>query len=112
MQFSLSKHVDLPHVPLVMDFARTDEQRAMFKFIFARQVMGRPFLGPPGLPPDRLQALQKAFMDTMRDKDFLAEAEKGKFEITPVAGEAIEQLVADVLRTPAELAEKAGALMK
>jgi hypothetical protein len=48
----------------------------------------------------------------MADREFLAEADKGQFEIRPVAGEAIEQLVADVLKTPPELAEKAGALMK
>jgi len=112
MQFSLAKHAELPDVPLIMERARTDEQRAMFRFIFARQVMGRPYQGPPGIPADRLRALQKAFMDTMADKEFLAEADKGQFEIRPVAGETIEQLVADVLKTPPELAEKAGALMK
>ena len=112
MQFSLAEHPDLPNVPLVMDLARTDEQRQMFKLIFARQVMGRPYQGPPGIPPDRLRALQQAFMAAMKDKDFLAEAEKAQFEITPVSGEAIEKLVAEVLKTPPEIAEKAGALVK
>jgi len=112
MQFSLAKHPDLPNVPLVMDLARTDEQRQMFKLIFARQVMGRPYQGPPGIPPDRLRALQQAFMATMKDKDFLAEAGRAQFEITPVSGEAIEKLVAEVLKTPPEIAEKAGALVK
>ena len=112
MQFSLAKHADLPDVPLIMDYAKTDEHRAMFKFIFARQVMGRPYQGPPGIPADRLQVLQKAFMDTMVDQEFLAEAEKGKFEIRPVSGAEIGKLVADVLNTPPELAAMAGALMK
>jgi tripartite-type tricarboxylate transporter receptor subunit TctC len=112
MQFSLAKHVELPDVPLIMERATTDEHRAMFRFIFARQVMGRPYQGPPGIPADRLQVLQKAFMDTMADKEFLAEAEKGQFEIRPVSGPEIEKLVADVLATPPELAAKAGALMK
>jgi tripartite-type tricarboxylate transporter receptor subunit TctC len=112
MQFSLAKHADLPDVPLIMERATTDEQRAMFRLIFARQVMGRPFQGPPGVPVERLRALQKAFMDTMADKDFLAEAHKGQFEIRPVSGEAIETMVTEILRTPPQLAEKAGALMK
>jgi tripartite-type tricarboxylate transporter receptor subunit TctC len=112
MQFSLAKHPDLPEVPLIMDLARNDEQRQMFRLIFARQVMGRPFQGPPGIPADRLRVLQKAFMDTMKDKEFLAEAEKAQFEITPVSGEDIEKLLAEVFKTPAALAEKAGTLVK
>lgn len=113
MQYSLSKHVDLPNVPLVMDLAKTDEQRAILKLIFGRQVMGRPFAAPPGVPKDRVDALRKAFMDTMADKEFLAEAEKAKFEITPVSGERIETLVSEIYRsTTHTLAEKAGALMK
>ena len=113
MQYSLGKHADLPNVPLVMDLAKTDEQRTILKLIFGRQVMGRPFAAPPGVPKDRVEMLRKAFMDTMADKDFLADAEKAKFEITPVSGEKIEALVADVYRnTTPELAEKAGAAMK
>ena len=45
VQMSLSKHPDLPDVPLIMDLAKTDEQRQIFKMIFARQVMGRPYFG-------------------------------------------------------------------
>jgi len=105
--------IDLPEVPLVMDLAKTDEQRNILKLIFGRQVMGRPFVAPPDVPKDRVAILRKAFMDTMADKEFLADAEKAKFEITPVPGEKIENLVLDVYRntTPA-LAEKAGAAMK
>ncbi|MEA2990787.1 MAG: hypothetical protein QOG83_3498 [Alphaproteobacteria bacterium] len=113
MQFSLAKHPDLPHIPLITDLAKTDEQRQMFKLIFARQVMGRPYMAPPGVPADRAAALRKAFMDTMTDKDFLAEADKAKFEITPVTGEKIDELVSDIYRTtPAAVAEKAAALVK
>jgi tripartite-type tricarboxylate transporter receptor subunit TctC len=113
MQYSLGKHADLPDVPLVMELAKTDEQRNILKLIFGRQVMGRPFVAPPEVPKDRVAILRKAFMDTMADKDFLAEAEKAKFEITPVPGEKIESLVLDVHRnTTPELAEKAGAAMR
>jgi tripartite-type tricarboxylate transporter receptor subunit TctC len=112
MQFSLAKHPDLPEVPLIMDLAKTDEQRQMFRLIFARQTMGRPYQGPPGVPAERLRALQQAFMDTMKDKEFLAEADKAQFEITPVSGEAIEKLLAEVFKTPAAIAAKAGTLVK
>ena len=113
LQYSLGKHADLPSVPLVMDLAKTDEQRAILKLIFGRQVMGRPFAAPPGVPKDRVDALRKAFMETMADSEFLAEAEKAKLEITPVSGDKIESLVLEVYgNTTPERAAKAGAAMK
>ena len=112
IQLSLTKHADLPDVPLIMDLARDEEQRQMFRLIFARQVMGRPFQSTPDVPADRLKALQQAFMDTLKDPVFLAEADKAKFEITPVSAAAIETLVADILKMPPALAQRAGELLK
>ena len=111
MQYSLGKHPDLPNVPLVMDLAKTDEQRTILKLIFGRQVIGRPFAAPPEVRKDL--ALRNAFMETRADKEFLAEAEKAKLEITPVSGEKIESLVLEVYRnTTAEVAAKVGDAMK
>jgi tripartite-type tricarboxylate transporter receptor subunit TctC len=112
MQLSLSKHPDLPDVPLVTDLATTEEQRQILRLIFARQVMGRPYLAPPGVPADRVAALRSAFMGTMADREFLAEAEKAQLEITPVSGEAVQKLVGEVYRTPPEIAKKATDLLK
>jgi hypothetical protein len=104
VQLSLDKHADLPNVPLIMDFAKTDEQRQIFKLVFARQPMGRPFLAPPGIPAERAEALRKAFMDTMKDPGFLAEAERMKLEINPVAGDAVQGIVQDLYQTPKSIA--------
>jgi tripartite-type tricarboxylate transporter receptor subunit TctC len=112
VQLSLTKHPELPDVPLVMDFAKNDEQRQILKMVFARNVMGRPFLAPPNLPADRVAALRKAFMDTMVDKEFLAEADKAQLEINPVAGEDVEKLVKDVYATPEAVVAKAKAAAK
>jgi tripartite-type tricarboxylate transporter receptor subunit TctC len=112
VQLSLTKHPDLPDVPLVADFATTDEQRQILKLVFARQVMGRPYLAPPGIPKDRADALQQAFMETMKDKEFLAEAEKAKLEITPVSGPEVQKLVAEAYKTPPEIAAKAAAFLR
>jgi tripartite-type tricarboxylate transporter receptor subunit TctC len=95
-----------------MDFATTEEQKQILRLVFARQVMGRPFTAPPGISADRLAALREAFMKTMKDPEFLAEAEKAQLEITPVTGETIQKLVQDVYATPPEIAEKAAALLK
>lgn len=112
VQLSLAKHRDLPSIPLITEFAKSNEQQQILKLIFARQTMGRPFVAPPGIPADRAAALRKAFMDTMRDKDFLADADKAQIEITPVSGEKVEALVEEVYRTPAALAKKAASLLK
>jgi tripartite-type tricarboxylate transporter receptor subunit TctC len=112
VQLALEKHPELPNVPLITDLAKTDEQRQILKLIFARQVMGRPFLAPPRVPQDRLDALRKAFMDTMRDKDFLADTERAQMEITPVPGDQIQKLVQDIHAASPEIARKAAALLK
>ena len=111
-QLSLNKHPELPDVPLVMDLAKNDEQRAILKLVFARQVMGRPYLAPPELPADRVALLRKAFSDTMKDKDFLTDAEKSQLEINPVSGEEVEKLVKEVYATPADIIAKAKAAAK
>jgi tripartite-type tricarboxylate transporter receptor subunit TctC len=87
-----------------MDFAKTSEERQIFKLVFARQQMGRPFLAPPGIPADRTAALRKAFMDTMKDPGFLAEAGKMQLEINPVSGDAVQKIMQEVSRTPKAIA--------
>jgi len=84
----------------------------MLRMIFARQVMGRPFVAPPGVPAERIAALRKAFMDTMADKDFLADCEKMKLEVAPVPGEKVEALVKEIYATPPEVAKQAAAALK
>ena len=111
VQVAGAKHADLPDVPLATDLAVNDEQRQILAIFAARQVMGRPFFAPPDLPKERAAALRTAFVDTMRDPEFLAEAARAKLEITPVSGEKVEALVREVYRTPAEIALKAGALV-
>jgi hypothetical protein len=112
IQLSLSKHPDLSDVPLITELAKNDEQRQIFKLIFARQVMGRPYAAPPGVPRDRAEVLRTAFMDTMKDPDFLAEAQKLQFEITPVPGAKVEALVTEIYKTPPEISAKAAKLVK
>jgi tripartite-type tricarboxylate transporter receptor subunit TctC len=112
VQLSLAKHADLPDVPLIVDIAKTEEQRQILRLIFARQALGRPFLAPPGVPQDRVAALRKAFMDTMADKEFLADADKAQLEITPIAGEALQKLVTEVYATPPAVAQKAADILR
>jgi len=112
VQLSLAKHPDLPDVPLIMDMAKSEEQRQIFRLIFSRQIMGRPFVAPPNLPPERLAALRKAFDDTIADKDFLADAAQSKFEINPVPGTQIQALIKESYATPPEIVKKAAVALK
>jgi tripartite-type tricarboxylate transporter receptor subunit TctC len=103
VQLSLAKHPDLPDIPLVMDFAKTDEQKLIFKLIFARQVMGRPFVAPPGIPKDRADALRKAFDDTMKDPQFMAEAEKLRIDLAPLSGARVQEVVRNLYASPSDV---------
>ena len=112
VQLSLTKHAELPDTPLIMDYAKTDEDRQILRLVFARNVMGRPFVAPPGVPADRVAVLRTAFMDTMADKDFLAEAEKINLEINPVSGDALQALIAEAYRTPPAIVKRTADLLK
>jgi tripartite-type tricarboxylate transporter receptor subunit TctC len=111
VQTALEKHKDLPSTPLVTDFAKTDEQRQILKLVFARETMGRPFVAPPDTNPDHVAILRKAFMDTMNDPDFLAEADREKLEISAVPGDKVEALVKEIYQTPPEVAKKAAEML-
>ena len=74
LQLTLRKHPELPHVPLVMDYARDEGARQAFALAFADQEIARPIVAPPDVPRERAAALRTAFDDTMQDKEFLADA--------------------------------------
>jgi tripartite-type tricarboxylate transporter receptor subunit TctC len=107
VQLALEKASDLPDVPLILDAAHTEQQRQVLKLIFSRQTMGRPFVAPPEIPADRRDALRSAFDQTMKDPDFLADAEKNRIEINPVSGAAIDTLIAELYRSPPDIVAEA-----
>jgi tripartite-type tricarboxylate transporter receptor subunit TctC len=107
VQLALEKAADLPSVPLITELATDDRQRQILKLIFSRQTMGRPFAGPPGIPADRAAALRKAFDLTMKDPEFLAEAEKRGLEINPVSGRDVGKLIAELYQTPKDVVAEA-----
>jgi tripartite-type tricarboxylate transporter receptor subunit TctC len=100
VQFATKKHPELPDVPLATDLARNEKERAALDLILTQQVMGRPFAAPPKVPTERVTALRRAFDQTMRDPEFLAEADKSKLEIAPVDGEALQAMVEHMFQSP------------
>jgi tripartite-type tricarboxylate transporter receptor subunit TctC len=105
-QMSTAKHPDLPDLPLVMDLAKSDDDKATLRLVFARQALGRPFVAPPNIPADRVKALRDAFMATMSDPEFLAEAKQAELEITPVSGEEVQQLVAEAYKASPAIVDR------
>jgi tripartite-type tricarboxylate transporter receptor subunit TctC len=103
VQLGLTAHEDLANVPLITTLTRDPTKVAVLKLIFSRQTMARPFAAPPAIPEERLRALRAAFDATMRDKDFLAEAQRLDLEVAPVSGAEIDALVADLSKTPGEI---------
>jgi len=106
-QLALAKHPKLPDVPLITEFADNDNELSAMEIIFARQVMGRPYLAPPGIPADRLDALRGALDAVARDPEFLRDAEQLKVEINPVSGENVDALLERVYGASAAAIELA-----
>ncbi len=107
MQLSTSRHPDLPDVPLILDFAKNETERKAMELVFAPLALGRPLAAPPGIPADRGQALRAAFDATVKDKAFLAAADKAKLDITPIGGTEIQKLVEGMYSSTQEVVELA-----
>jgi len=107
VQLALHKHEDLPDVPVIVDLTQDQKRLAALRLIFARQTMARPYVAPPGLPEDRKQALRTAFEETMKDPDFLAEAQKTELEVHPVTGAEIDKLLGELYATPKDVIQLA-----
>jgi tripartite-type tricarboxylate transporter receptor subunit TctC len=106
VQLNLAKSPDLPDVPLLGDYATTERQRQIIKLVLSRQTMGRPFMAPPGVPPDRAAALRAAFDATVQDPEFQAEAKARGQEVNPVSGAAIDRMLAELYATPKDVTEE------
>ena len=88
------RHSELAKVPLIVEFAKTEEARRLIQVgIHNYGVTARPYVLPPGTPKERVQILGKAFMDTMGDPEFLAEAKKARLDINPLSGDELTKII-------------------
>jgi tripartite-type tricarboxylate transporter receptor subunit TctC len=93
-------------VPKSIDFARTPQDREVIELAYAQQAFGRPYILPPGTPPDRVAALRKAFLAATRDEELLSEAKKMRVEVRPLSGEDMQALVTHIYSTPRAVVER------
>lgn len=107
IQAAPKAHPDLPKVPVAFDLVKTDEARQLLRAgVVLPASVTRVFVTSPGTPKDRVQALRKGFMETLKDPEFVAEAKKAKLEIDPLTGEEVEKVVADMFNISPPIMEK------
>jgi tripartite-type tricarboxylate transporter receptor subunit TctC len=111
VQFAETKHHDLPNVPTIFEMIKSDNERKAINFLIASEAIGRPVIGPPDMHGERTAALRKAFVDTMKDPEFLEFAKKSKMDIDVVTGEKAAQIAAEIAATPPEALDFARKLM-
>ena len=102
---------NLPGVPTTRSFLKNEEDIQIFDVLISQLEMGRPFVAPPGVPEDRIAALRTSFMETMKDAQYLAEAQKAHQLVTPVDHRAIEKLIAETYSKPERIIEKTAAIL-
>ncbi|MFL4978965.1 MAG: Bug family tripartite tricarboxylate transporter substrate binding protein [Xanthobacteraceae bacterium] len=103
---------ELKDVPFVLDLARSNDDKQAIEFLYAGQGIGRPFVAPPDLPPERLKMLRDAFAATMTDPEFIAEARRNKLDLEPEDGEHLAALVQKIYATPKPVIEKIAGFIK
>jgi tripartite-type tricarboxylate transporter receptor subunit TctC len=111
-QVGVERDADFPNVPLLTDLAKSDEDRQALQLFSADVVLGRPFVTSPGVPPERVALLRKAFDEMMMDKAYLEDASKAGLDVTPVPGAKLQAIVADLVHTPADIIAKAKLAME
>lgn len=93
------KHPELPRVPLAIDYAKTEDARRLLKYaVHDAATITRLYFMPPGTPKDRVAILRKAFADTLKDPEFLADAKKSRLDIDPVSGEEMAKVLNDLYK--------------
>ncbi len=113
LQTIAKRHPDLPNVPLAIDYAKTDEAKRLINaLVHSVGPTARPYVLPPKTPKDRVTLLRTAFMQTMKDPEFLAEAGKAKLDINPLDGAELEHNVQEVFNLDKVLIPKAKEILK
>jgi tripartite-type tricarboxylate transporter receptor subunit TctC len=102
-QYGLKRHAELPDVPSMLELATNEPDRQALSMLVARTEYGRPYFLPPDVPAERVQALRRAFDITMKTPAFIADAAKLQLQIDPMTGEQVQDLVAQLFRTPPEI---------
>ena len=111
VQIGLARNPKMPDVPFVIDYAKREEDRQIFRLVFGWLDLERPIAAPPGTPHDRVAALREGFDRATTDPALLGDAEKAQVDVQPMRGSAIASFVEDAYRTPPAVAAKAAQML-
>jgi tripartite-type tricarboxylate transporter receptor subunit TctC len=111
VQVGLKRAPDLPDVPLLLELAGNDTDRQVLTFLSADTAISRSLVAAPDTPPERVAALRHAFDATVKDSEFLAEAEKSQMEMEPMSGEEAQKIADSIVNTPPPVVARAKALL-
>jgi tripartite-type tricarboxylate transporter receptor subunit TctC len=103
LQIALQRHEDLADIPTIMELPGDARRDAALRLIVSRQAIARPFAAPPGVAPERIEALRGAFDATMRDADFLSEMRSLGLEVRPVGGAEVQSLMREIHASPPDV---------
>lgn len=106
LQAGMAKDPELPDVPLMRDEAKNPQDQAVLDFMSEAVSVGRPVGTTPGVPPDRVAALRKAFDETLADPDFIADAKSERAEIRAMSGAELTQIIDDIIGAPQALRDR------
>ena len=106
LQMGMTRDAEYPDIPTAIEIMPTAEGKQLFEIAFAEQVMGRPFVVPPGVPADRVKVLRDAFDAAVKDPELLKDAKSQRMEIDPVSGAEINALLDRVYAAPPALAAR------
>ena len=112
VQVGVKRNPELAEVPTMQELAKNDADRQVLEFISADTAISRPLVTNAGVPRERVAALRRAFDATMKDPEFLAEAERTKTDISPMTGEEAQKIAAATINTPADVLARANALIE
>lgn len=98
-------------IPLAVNYAASAADGEVLALDYAQGAFARPFILPPGTPPQLTASLRKAFMDTLADKYLLADAKAASLEISPLSGEAVAEQIAKLYATPAQIVDQVRAAL-
>ena len=113
LQAAGKRHPDLPNVPLVIDYAKTDMAKKLVHGVINNfGATARPYVVTPGTPKARVEILRKAFMDTMKDPEFAAELKKAKLDLNPLDGATLERNIQELFALDQSLIPKLSEILK